>query len=150
MADTLGGEDAPEGPKAVRKPKPPPVAGGLAAEIGATKWSQIKITAVDGHTLRIQCGKISVRRTYIDLGFGGKNREPIEKWKILIAICEGHGSFRWKQFGAFGAVRNAVYVVQTKLKHAFGLADNPIRPYDGALAWQAKFFASSEDVREER
>ncbi len=149
-ADALAPNDAPEAPKAVRKPNAPPAPTGLAAQIGATKWSQIKITAIDGHTLRIQCGQTSVRRTYLDLGFGGANREPIEKWKIVIAICEGHGSFRWKQFGAFNAVKNSVYVVQRMLKHAFGLADNPIRPYDGALAWQAKFFASSEDMREEK
>ncbi len=133
-----------EAPNAVRKPKLPPVEGGLASAIGATKWSQIKMTVVDGHTLRIQCGPISVRRTYIDLGFGGANREPLEKWKIVIAICEGHGSFRWKAFGSFPTVKNAVSVVQRTLKGAFGLADNPIRPYNGALGWKAKFFASSE------
>jgi hypothetical protein len=41
-------------------------------------------------------------------------------------------------------VKNAVSVVQRLLKTAFGLPDNPINRYNGALAWQAKFFASPE------
>ena len=41
-------------------------------------------------------------------------------------------------------MKNAVSVVQRLLKKAFGLAGNPIHRYSGALAWQAKFFASSE------
>jgi hypothetical protein len=134
---------APEEPKPLRKPRVH-VTGGLAAEIGAATWRDVKITAIDGHTLRIQCGKVTIRRTYIDLGFGGANREPLEKWRLVMAICAGHGSFRWKQFGEFTTAKNAVSVVQRLLKKAFGLPDNPIHRYRGGLAWQAKFFASSE------
>jgi DNA-binding response OmpR family regulator len=121
-----------------------PIAGGLAKEIGASRWKDIKITAIDGHTLRVQCGKQTVRRTYVDLGFAGANREPIKKWAVLLALCAGHGTFRWKRFGSYDTAKNAVSVVQKLLKEAFSLEENPIERHSVANAWRARFFASSE------
>ena len=79
-----------------------------------------------------------------DLGFAGASRNPIDKWKYVTAICAGHGTFRWRQFGSYKTAKNAVAVVQKLLKTAFGLSDNPIHRYKSAIGWQAKFFASSE------
>ena len=135
-----------ESPATPQKPRAPAPAEGLAAAIGATKWSEIKITVVNGHTVRVQCGKISVRRSYIDLGFGGENRNPIDKWKYVMAICAGHGTFRWRQFGNYPAAKNAVAVVQKLLKTAFGLADNPFHRYKSAIGCRR----SSRDLGDRR
>jgi hypothetical protein len=120
-----------------------PRADGIAALVGATAWNQIRITVVDGHTVRISCGRTTVRRTYRDLGLHAENsREPTKKWTLLLAICAEHGTFRWKDFGSFHAVSQATSVLRGKLKEAFGLEEDPFHAF--ANGWRAKFFASAE------
>jgi hypothetical protein len=120
-----------------------PVTMGIAAEIGARAWGDLRITVVDGHTLRITCGRTSIRRTYRDLGLHAENsREPTRKWAMLLALCAGHGTFRWRDFGEFRAVSQAMSVLRGKLKRAFGLEEDPFGEY--ANGWKARFFASSE------
>jgi hypothetical protein len=124
--------------------------GRIAEEIGATSWSAIKITVVDGHTVRIQNGKATIRRSYIDLGLASHgNRNPTDKWKLLLLLCAGHGKFRWKDLGTFATARNAVYVLRKALKESFGLEDDPFHKFRAVDGWRAKFFASSEIVEED-
>jgi hypothetical protein len=66
---------------------------------------------------------------------------------MLLAICAGHGEFRWRDFGGFGAVRQAVSVLRGKLREAFGLEGDPFCEWKNG--WRAKFFASSEVGEEE-
>jgi CheY-like chemotaxis protein len=132
-------------PKAVRPSKKPPVTKALAAELGASSWSDLTLVAVDGHTLRIQAGSKTVRRTYVDLGFAsGATREPIDKWRIVLETCAGRGVFRGNPRGKMEAARNAVYVTQKMLRKVFGLGDNPYKAYKEDVGWVAKFRASSE------
>jgi len=127
---------------------PPPTAlanerAGIAAQIGAKTFADVRVTVVDGHTVRIGCRRASIRRTFRDLGFHAENsREPTRKWAMLLAICAGHGTFHWRDFGSFRAVSQAVSVLRGKLKTAFGLEDDPFHEF--ANGWTAKFFASSE------
>jgi hypothetical protein len=117
----------------------------IAAEIGATSWAEIKITVIDGHTLRIQKGQRAIRRTYIDLGLASKgNREPTRKWALLLAICAGHGTFRWKTFGTFDAAKNTIAILRKALRETFGIEDDPFHEFTFAFGWKAKFHASSE------
>jgi hypothetical protein len=123
----------------------PPAPRGLAAELGATSWLDLSVTVVDGHTVRIGHGKTAIRRTYRDLGFHAENtREPTQKWTLLLAICAGHGTFRWKDFGSFRAVSQAMSVLGKKLCDAFALEESPFSRGSVARGWRAKFFASSE------
>jgi hypothetical protein len=123
-----------------RSPVPPEP--GLAAILGATDWDQLSVTVLDGHTVRVGSAKRSVRRTYRDLGLhSAKSREPTRKWDILVAICEGHGEFRWRDFGDFPRVNQAVYVLRCKLRAAFGLESDP---FEWNRGWRARFFARSE------
>jgi hypothetical protein len=116
----------------------------IAAEVGASSWAELRITAIDGHTLRIQCGEQSIRRTFVELGFAGELRDPIVKWKIVLAVCAGHGSFRWKRFGTYKTAKNGVSVVRRLLKKAFGLEDDPFHKFNVAEGWRTKFFASTQ------
>ena len=116
---------------------------GLAPLLGAKCWEELRVTVVDGHTLRIGCGRHAVRRTYRDLGLHAANsREPTRKWAMLLAICSGHGTFRWTDFGSARAVSQAVSVLRRKLQDAFGLTGDPFHEWD--RGWRARFFASSE------
>ena len=120
-----------------------PPRGDLAALLGATSFDQLRVTAVDGHTVRIGCGRRAVRRTYRDLGLhSAMTREPTKKWAILLEVCAGHGTFRWRDFGEFHAVSQAVSVLRRRLRDAFGLDDDPFHGFDNG--WRARFFASSE------
>jgi hypothetical protein len=129
---------------------PPPVEGGIdtrpiAAIIGATAWKEIRIAVVDGHTIRIQCGQRTVRRTYLDLGLASKtSREPTRKWKLLLAVCAGRGTFRWKTLGSFDAAKNTVFLLRKTLKKTFGLDDDPFHEFTFADGWRAKFVALPE------
>lgn len=119
--------------------------GKLAAALGASSFTEIRITVVDGHTLRIGCGKKAVRRTYVDLGLhAGNTREPTKLWAILLAVCEGHGEFRWRQFGPMGTVSTSMTRLRAKLCAAFGLDEDPFFEHHAVKGWKAKFFASSE------
>ncbi len=118
-------------------------AAGIATLLGATRWEDVSVTVVDGHTVRIACGSTVIRRTYRDLGlFAENSREPTKKWDLLCEICAAHGTFRWRDFGDFGAVKQAVSVLRNKLKEAFGLDEDPFHPWNGR--WRVRFFASSE------
>jgi DNA-binding response OmpR family regulator len=126
-------------PRRARPSSRPPVAKALAEEIGARAWGDVELTAVDGHTVRIQCGDVTVRRTYADLGFANAaSREPIDKWRVVRIACEERGVFRGNAFGSYEAAKNAVYVAQTILKGAFGLGENPFE-YRKGIGWRAKF-----------
>jgi CheY-like chemotaxis protein len=132
-------------PGPARPSRRPPVASALAAEIGAKAWSDVEITAVNGHTVKIRCGDAIVRRTYGDLGFAsGANRDPTDKWRVVLQTCAGRGVFRGNRSGSYASARNAVYVAQSTLKQAFGLPDNPYEGYRKGLGWKAKFRAASE------
>ncbi len=135
-ANGAAGSAAAERPAPAREPS-------LAALLGATSWEEIRITVVDGFTVRIGCRRRAVLRTYQDLGlYGGHTRGPTRKWELLVAICEGHGTFAWRDFGTFHAASQAVSVLRRQLRDAFGIAGDPFFGWDGG--WKARFFGSSE------
>ncbi len=80
----------------------------------------------------------------IDLGFATRKRVPSAEWKTFLAVCAGHGRFRWKDWGDFNAVKQRVLVMRRKLQRAFGLEDDPFHKFRVVDGWRAKFFASSE------
>jgi CheY-like chemotaxis protein len=118
--------------------------GGLAARLGAKTFGEIGIRVVDGHTVRVSHQKKAVRATYIDLGLATKTRNPIREWELLLDLCAGHGSFRWKKYGTYNNARQRVFVLSAKLKAAFGLEDSPFHRFDNTHGWRSRFFASSE------
>jgi hypothetical protein len=136
-----------EGPTSepVKRPRPRAAKDvAIAAAVGATTWEQLKITSIDGHVVRIQCGDKIIRRSFIDLGFGGGRREPIDKWKYVLALCAGRGQFRWKRFGRFAVVKNGMSVVRKLLRGSFGIAEDPFHRFRAVDGWRARFQAGSE------
>jgi hypothetical protein len=122
---------------------PPAESPTLAPLLGATSWGDLRISLIDGHTVRVGCGKRAVRRTFADLGLSGRaSREPTRKWEMLVAVCGGHGTFDWRAFGDFHAASQAMSVLRAKLRGAFGLGGDPFHDWDGR--WRARFLASSE------
>jgi hypothetical protein len=69
---------------------------------------------------------------------------PRRREKRPAAETQGHGTFRWRDFGEIRAVSQAVSVLRGKLRGAFGIAGDPFYEWDGG--WKARFFARSEEV----
>ena len=124
--------------------------GRIAAQLGATSFANIGIRAIDGHTVRITHQRRRVTATYIDLGLVvKKNRAPNRQWEVLLDVCEGHGSFRWKKYGDINNARQRVFQLRKALKEAFGLDEDPFHEFGVVHGWRARFFASSEDGDEQ-
>jgi hypothetical protein len=113
--------------------------------LGAKKWTDVRISLVDPLTVRIDVPGRSCRRTHIDLGMAhARTREPTRVWELLVAMCEGSGSFRWKQFGDFQAAAKIVSRLRASMRAIFGIPGSPFYPYRAIDAWRARFDARPE------
>jgi CheY-like chemotaxis protein len=124
--------------------------GGIAAQLAASQFADVRIKVIDGHTVLIAHKRKRLRATYIDLGLATKTRVPMKEWGLLLDVCAGHGKFRWKNYGGMVNAKQRVSVLQAKLREAFGLEDNPFHKFRVMDGWRAKFFATSEIGEEER
>jgi hypothetical protein len=130
-------------------PPPPPEDEPIAVTLGAARWRDVRMSPVDGHTLRIQRGRRFVRRTYADLGlYDKRTREPTEKWWMLLDTCKDNGVLHWDGFIEFNAAKQAVFVLNRQLKAAFGFYDNPFYKGSARSGWRTKFIASPDAVEE--
>ena len=110
----------------------------FALPAGAT-WRDLRIYRVDGHTVSVRGGGTHKRLTYVDLGMASeKNREPTRAWELLMALCEGGGTLRWR--GDAVAVKRQVSTLRAQLKEAFGLEGDPFAPYAKG-GWRSQFAA---------
>ena len=136
-------------PVAKLEPPPvatPPAAPGLAALLGATRWEEIRITVVDGHTLRIDANGKKLLRTFVELGFvDGRKRDivtPTKAWSLLLLFCKT-GRIKPSAYGAHGkpfGVKKTVERLGIVMRAAFGLAEHPIHEYSKrARLWQTRF-----------
>jgi hypothetical protein len=112
---------------------------------GAKSFRDVKITRIDGMTVRIDVGTRRMRLTHIDLGMASKkNRAPTVLWRMLVAILEGRGDFKWRQFGQSTAAKQTVHRLRERLQAVFGLADDPFHPWSFRDGWRARFLAVPE------
>ncbi len=112
-------------------------------------WRDLRVYRVDGHTVSVRSGGMHKRLTYIDLGMASeKNREPTRAWELLMALCEGGGTLRWR--GDAVTVKRQVSTLRAHLKDAFGLEGDPFAPYAKG-GWRSQFAAypsPDDDARE--
>lgn len=130
-------------------PEPPRVTRPRAFALppGAS-WRDLRVYRVDGHTVSVRGAGVHRRLTYIDLGMASeKSREPTKAWELLMALCEGGGTLRWR--GDATAVKRQVSTLRAQLKASFGLDDDPFAPYAKG-GWRSQFAAypSADDAGE--
>jgi hypothetical protein len=112
---------------------------------GAKKWRDVQLYLVDGHTLRVDVARESRRCTYVDFGLAhAKNRRPLKEWQLLVAVCEGGGSFKWRPFGDHTAVQKVVSRLRARLKSIFGLRESPFAQFSFHHGWRPYFRAYPE------
>ena len=101
---------------------------------------------IDGHTVSFRAHGKGTRRTYLDLGMASaKSREPTKSWELLLVLCEGGGTFRWKDLGSHAVVKQRVVTLRKELRALFGLEDDPFEPFDMRDGWKARFVARDGD-----
>lgn len=125
-------------------PKPPkrrePTDTGLPRP---SAWSELRIYRVDGHTVSVRVGNRHVRRTYADLGMASDvTRGPTKTWELLMAICEGGGTFEVRSQG--DSAKKRVSRLRQQLVEVFGLADDPFEPFRPRVGWRVKFVARDD------
>jgi hypothetical protein len=104
-------------------------------------WEDVRIQALDGETVLVIVGRRKQRLTCFDLGLASKSRKPVRAWEMLLAVCAGEGSFRWKQFRTFGNAKTILWRLRKALCAAFGIADDPFHDFSYEDQWRAKFRA---------
>jgi hypothetical protein len=110
-----------------------------------SRWEDLHLSLADGLTLRVGVGRARVRRSYIDLGMAHRTtRDPRAPWRLVVAVCHGYGTFRWKDFGSYDAVKVLVSETSKLLRAAFALDDLPFTPIRGG-GWRSKYRASPGD-----
>ncbi len=123
---------------------------GIATEIGAAKWEDIKVTEIDERTLRIECvdgeGKgAAVLRTFVELGFVDSRKKeeltPVIAWSVL-RLMLAKGRIRPSEYASFGkafAAKKGIAVVRRLLKASFGLKTEPMLAYRAHDGWRPRF-----------
>jgi hypothetical protein len=128
-----------------RKAKPKGAIGAAILLPTAKSWRDVTLALVDGETVSVRIGDRFQRLSYIDLGLvTGDTRKMTVQWRLLVACCEGNGTFRWKQFGSFEAAKQVVSRLRKALKAAFGIDDNPFEEFNYDTQWKTRFKASAE------
>jgi two-component system nitrogen regulation response regulator GlnG/two-component system response regulator HydG len=143
--DAASSEDETEG--TVHRSDHPPSS--LAERLGfltARTWGDVRIRPVDGLTVLVTVRTRTVRCMHVELGLASaKSKGPTKAWQLLLATCEGRGSFDWRHFGATrDTVRKQVERLSAALIDAFGLEDPPFEPFEPTRGWLAKFLAVPE------
>jgi two-component system nitrogen regulation response regulator GlnG/two-component system response regulator HydG len=122
---------------------------GLAERLGLpapAAWGELRIRPVDGLTVLVTVRTRSARCTHVELGLASaKSRGPTKAWELLLATCEGRGSFDWRRFGETrDTARKQVERLSEALTSAFGLDEPPFAPFDPRRGWVARFLAVPE------
>jgi hypothetical protein len=108
---------------------------GLAALLGVTSWGEIRLSVIDGHTLRIEANGQTVLRTFVELGFvDGRKTDivtPVTAWGVLLLLVR-KGELRPSEYGqvgkAYGA-KKAIERLGAPMRAVFGLEEHPIHEY---------------------
>lgn len=123
--------------------EPPPLAPATAIA-GAERWNQVRISRVNGRTVRIDVAGRSYRRTHIDLGMAhDRTRAPTRSWELLMELCDGDGYFKSWRFGNAETTRKVVSRLGAELRAIFGLDVSPFHRYSRASGWRTRFQACS-------
>lgn len=125
--------------------RPPPGMAGIAAQLGATRWEDIRITMVDENTVRIEANGQSLLRTFVEMGFVDKRKKKsvtsVTGWKVLLLLC-AKGVLRpseYQQFGKQWAAKKGIESMRAQLQLAFGLQEDPLLSYLTRSGWRPRF-----------
>lgn len=105
-----------------------------------SRFEDVRIQMVDGHTIRVTIRGASARFSYHDLGLvNGRTKEPSRGFELLREVCEGSGEFRTVDFGGVEAARKQLDIVRAALRKLVGCGEDPFEKR--GKGWRARFVA---------
>ncbi len=108
----------------------------------ATRWRDVDIFLVDATTVLVRVGDRTQRLTHTDLGLASnRNRKPKKTWELLVVLCAGAGTFKWRRFGTFANASKIVSDLRREMSRAFGIKDDPFESFSYTEQWRTKFRA---------
>ncbi len=119
---------------------------------GAT-WSDITITFIDGHVIRVTCNKkgkkISAIYNFTQIGMADARRgEPNKQWMLLQGFAEERGVFTWYNAKAGRNQKKQKQELKNNLQKFFGIDDDPFEAFKnekGHICYRAKFNLYSDE-----
>ena len=101
-----------------------------------SKWNDVKVGYVDGHTVSISVRGLSARRQYADMGMAdARSRQPNQQWTLFQGIIEARGIL--PRAGLEKQKKNRLALTR-RLKDFFGIEGEPFES-DGRGGWRAVF-----------
>lgn len=104
-----------------------------------SKWNDVSIRFVDGHTVFVSAGSTNGRFNYAEMGMANrKAARPSVRWEFLHELAENHGSI---DFDMGNPLKNKSWKngLSDDLRRFFHISDDPFVYDKTACCWQAKF-----------
>jgi hypothetical protein len=104
-----------------------------------TKWSDILIRFLDGHTVSIGIDSRTERKTFAEMNMkDGRNGNPTEQWKLLELLAQSGGRLSWTNSKASSKFKKRVELLGHHLQEYFNISESPFHDYQKGAGWQIK------------
>lgn len=104
-----------------------------------TKWEDITMKFIDGHTVKIFGRKINYTKNYKDMGLDDERKHnPNAQWGFLIRLAENNGELAWADPGAIHKYKKIKQLLSNALKIFFQKDEDPFYPYKKLKAYKIK------------
>lgn len=103
-----------------------------------TRWADISMRFVDGHTVQVRIGGLTRRLTFHDMGLEDRRtKNPSMQFYLLTAFADAHGTLTWSSSAASRHNQKRRERLAKQLGAYFGIEGDPFVPEgDG---WRARF-----------
>ena len=104
-----------------------------------TKWPEILIRFLDGHTVTIAVDSRTERRTFAEMNMkDGRNGNPTQQWKLLELLAQNGGRLSWTNSRANAKFKKQVELLGHRLQEYFNISESPFHDYQKGSGWQMK------------
>ena len=103
-----------------------------------TRWADVSMRFVDGHTVQVRIGDLTRRLTFHDMGLEDKRtKNPSVQFDLLAAFANEHGTLTWSSSAATRQNQKRRERLAAQLCAFFGIEVDPfVAEGDG---WRARF-----------
>lgn len=114
-----------------------------------TRWEDIAIRFIDGHTVNISIGKHGIKNkkyNFAEMGFKNeRNGNPLLPWKMLEILADNKGRIEWSYKTSCSLDKQKKFRLSDKLREFFVIPGDPFFPYKQKKAWVTRFLISTAD-----
>lgn len=105
-----------------------------------TRWHDLILRFIDGHTLAVKANSFSARYTYLEMGMVDKRDKcPDSQWDLLRSFASEHGSLDWSSKAASLHNKKRKQRLSRCLKAFFGIPGEPFRYNAETGGWESVF-----------